>query len=208
MKSFLLVDDHVVVRSGVKGLITGLFAPAEIDEASNGEEAVTKLKKKLYDLVIMDVQMPQTDALSLVEFICFRSPSTPILIFSMSAEKIYAPRFLKAGAKGFVSKEASLDELVKAINLVFNGRTYISENLAVALAEENISGKHQNPFKRLSQREFEIASLLLNGKSPGEISKSLNLQSSTVGTHKARLFEKLGISNLLELKELAVSFNF
>ena len=125
----------------------------------------------------------------------------------MGAENIYAKRFLKAGAKGFVSKEAPLDEIIKAVTHILNDKRYISENLASFLADESLTSATDNPFNRLSAREFEIASLLLNGNTISGISKSINIRVSTVGTHKTRLFDKLGVTNLLELKELATSYN-
>ena len=206
MKHFLLIDDHIVVRSGIRGLLLEIFSPCKIDEAGDGDTAVEMLKQNNYDFVMMDVQMPKTDSLGLMEFIHVRYPETKVLIFSMSPEKIYAKRFLKVGAKGFLSKEASLDEVKKAINLILNNRTYISESLASALVKDAYSGTPANPFEKLSSREFEITSLLLLGNTISDISKSLNLQVSTVGTHKARVFEKLGVTNLLELKELSASY--
>ena len=134
-------------------------------------------------------------------------PEAKVLIFSMSAENIYAKRFMKAGAYGFVSKEAPLDEITKAINVILNNRKYISESLIDKLAEDSLSGKPLNPFDRLSPKEFEIASLLLSGKTLSEISHSLSIHTSTAGTHKARLFEKLEVSNILELNELAKAYN-
>jgi two-component system invasion response regulator UvrY len=142
-----------------------------------------------------------------MEYIHVRYPETKVLVFSMSSEKIYAKRFLKAGAKGFLSKDSSLDEITKAFNMVLNNRKYISENLAEALVEDSLSDTPSNPFDKLSIREFEIASLLLSGQTLGDISAALNLQASTVGTHKARAFEKLGVNSILELKELATSYN-
>jgi two-component system invasion response regulator UvrY len=125
----------------------------------------------------------------------------------MSAENIYAKRFLKAGAKGFLSKDSSLDEIKKAFTLVLNNRKYISESFAEMLADDSFTGKPDNPFDKLSPREFEITKLLLTGQTISQISKTLNLQLSTVGTHKSRVFEKLSVTNILELKELANSYN-
>lgn len=207
MKQFLLIDDHTVVRSGIKGVLKEVFAPCEISEACDGDTATEALKKQHYDLIMMDIQMPNTDPLGMMEYIHIKYPDAKVLVFSMSSEKIYAKRFLKAGAKGFLSKEASLDEVKKAVNLVLNDRTYISESLASTLVEDTFSSSPNNPFEKLSAREFEITSLLLNGHTISDISKSLNLQVSTVGTHKARIFEKLNVSNLLELKEMSRSYN-
>ena len=207
MKRFLLVDDHVVVRSGIKILLSEMYDPAEIHEAMNGDTAAAKLKENQYDLILLDIQMPNTDTLGLMEYIHITYPDAKVLMFSMSAENIYTKRFMKAGAYGFISKEAPLEEITKAINVILNGKKYISETLAEKLAEDSFSGKSSNPFNELSPREFEIVTLLLAGKTVTDISHELNIQTSTVGTHKARLFEKLGVDNILKLKELATTYN-
>ena len=207
MKKFLLVDDHKVVRSGISGLLSTMYIPCEVDEASDGNMALEKLKEQEYDLIMMDVQIPNNDMLGIMEYIHTKYPKAKVLIFSMSSENIYAKRFLKAGARGFLSKDSQLDEITKAINLVLSDRKYISEALAETLADGLTSGKSDNPFHNLSLREFEITSLLLSGQTLSDISKSLNLQPSTVGTHKARAFDKLKVTNLLELKDLATSYN-
>lgn len=203
MKKFLLIDDHEIVRSGVKNVLQELFKPCEIYEANDEKSALSQLKIHQYDLVVMDVQMPGTDTAGLMEYIKTRYPSTRVLMFSMSPENVYAKRFLKAGAMGFVSKNAGLTELKKAVELVLNDRKYISEGLAEQLAAEIGSQQPNNPFDKLSSREFEIANLLMSGKSSSDISELLSINSSTVGTHKARLFEKLGVNNLPELIEVA-----
>ena len=206
MKKILLVDDHFVVRSGMKAVLSEMLKPIEIHDAGDGETVVEKLKKTTYDLIIMDIKMPDTDTLGLMEYIATKYPEAKVLIFSMNSENIYAKRFLKMGAKGFISKNALLEDIIKAINTVLNGRKYISESLAQSLAEESISDTKSNPFDTLSKREFEIVSLLVSGQTLNEIAACLNLHSSTVGTHKAKIFEKLGVGNILELKELANSY--
>jgi two-component system invasion response regulator UvrY len=201
------VDDHVIVRSGIKFLLAEIYQPSEIYEAADGDSATQKLKEHEYDLIMLDIQMPKTDSFGLMEYIHIKYPKAKVLVFSVSAENTYARRFMKAGAYGFVSKEAPLEEIIKAINLVLNDRKYISESLAYKIAEDSFAGRSDNPFNKLSPREFEIVSLLLSGQTVSDISQSLNIQTSTVGTHKARLFEKLSITNILELKELATVYN-
>lgn len=206
MKRFLLVDDHVVVRSGIKVLLSDIYKPAVIDEAYDGASAIEKLKEYQYDLIMLDIQMPNTDTLGLMRYIHTEYPQARVLIFSMSAENIYAKRFIKAGAYGFVSKEAPLEDITHAIDVILNNRKFISDTLADSLAEDSFMGRSSNPFNELSPREFEIVSLLLSGKTVSDIAHTLNIQTSTVGTHKARLFEKLGVGNILELKELATTY--
>lgn len=204
---FLLIDDHVVVRSGLKLILFDLYKPCVIDEAEDGESALIKLKLHAYDLVILDIKMPNTNTFTLMEYMRNNYSNIKVLVFSMNSESIYAKRFLNAGARGFVNKVAPLDDIIKAINTVLNGKRYISETLLEVLAELGGDLKKENSFDSLSPREFEIVSMLLAGDGISQIAQQLNLQVSTVGTHKARIFEKLKVTNLLELKELANSFN-
>ncbi len=207
MKNFLLIDDHEIVRSGVKTVLLEMFKPCEIFEASNENEALEQLKARRYELIIMDVQMPDTDAAGLMKNIKIKYPDAKVLIFSMSAENLYAKRFMKSGAMGFVTKNAGLSELIKAINLALNNRKYISESFAEMLAVDLSDEKTSNPFDSLSSREFEIVSMIMSGKSLNEISDLLSIHTSTVSTHKSRLFDKLNVKNLPELLELARAFN-
>ena len=205
MKKFLLIDDHMVVRSGIKLLLTDMFKDVEISEAENGNSALELLKKATYDLITMDVQMPNTDSFALMEFIKKEYPKAKVLMFSMSPESIYAIRFIKAGAKGFISKSAPLEEMKTAIEKVMNDKKYFSEEVLMELTEGDAGGNN-NLFDLLSPREFEIVQMLLNGKTISHIAADLSLGLSTVGTHKGRIFQKLKVSNLLELKELANSY--
>ena len=205
MKKFLLIDDHLVVRSGIKMLLTDMFKDVEISEAENGNSALELLKEATYDLITMDVQMPNTDSFALMEFIKKEYPKAKVLMFSMSPESIYAIRFIKAGAKGFISKSAPLEEMKIAIEKVMNDKKYFSEEVLMELTEGDAGGNN-NLFDLLSPREFEIVQMLLNGKTISHIAADLSLGLSTVGTHKGRIFQKLKVSNLLELKELANSY--
>ena len=203
MKNFLLIDDHQIIRSGVKNILLELYKPCEVFEAENEATATEQLKLREYDLIIMDVQMPDSDTAGLMEYIKTVYPNAKVLIFSMTAETIYAKRFLKAGAMGFVTKNSGLTELQKAIDMILNNRIYMSnhllEQLVVDLGGNN---KVNDPFEKLSSREIESVSLLTSGKSLTEIAEVLSLAISTVGTYKARLFEKLKVNNLVELIEM------
>ncbi|CAN5458731.1 response regulator [soil metagenome] len=207
MKKFLLIDDHIVVRSGIKILLQQSFEEAEVYEAANGESAMAEFEKRSYDLVMLDIQMPKTDSLQLLQNILKLYPQSKVLVFSMSSENVHAKRFLKAGARGFISKESQLEEILRAVSQILDNRRYISDALASVLANESFDSRSDNPFSKLSAREFEIASLLLAGQTISSISASIKIQVSTVGTHKARMFEKLGVTNLLELKEMANAHN-
>ncbi len=202
MKNFLLIDDHEIVRTGLKNVLLNLFQPCEVYESWDEATALELLKTHSFTLVIMDVQMPGSNAIELMEFMKINYPGIKVLVFSMSNEKLYSKRFFKAGAMGFVSKASGVPELKKAIELALKNRRYVSDILANLLADKIESKETNTPFEKLSAREFDIATALINGSSVGEIAASLNISASTVGTYKARLFEKLQIKNIVDLVEM------
>lgn len=204
MPDILLVDDHSIVRTGLKLLINDFLPHTKIDEANDGESALQKVKQTNYDLVVMDVNMPHTDSFGTLQAILTVKPETKVIMFSMNAEEVYAKRYLAMGAVGYVRKDAPNEEIEKAINTVLNDKTYISPSLT----QKIFSGLHskketENPFDKLSSREFEVVKHLSKGDSVGEISKKLNVHTSTVGTYKSRIFEKLHVHNVIELTNLA-----
>jgi two-component system, NarL family, invasion response regulator UvrY len=204
MPELLLVDDHTIIRTGLKLLIQKSIAHCKIDEANDGNAAFEKVKNQDYDLVIMDINMPNTDSFGILQAMLAFKPSAKIIMFSMNAEEIYAKRYLKMGAMGYLKKDVSNDEIIKAITLVLNNKRYVSQELTEKLLTD-LQSIHpsENPFDKLSPREFEIVQHLSNGDSVSEISQKLNLHTSTIGTHKARIFEKLGCHNVIELNHMA-----
>jgi len=200
---FLIADDHVIVRAGLKTLIKELSPFAVFDEAANGDQVIDLVKVNNYDLIILDINMPETDSIALVTNLFAYKQHSRILVFSMNAETLYAKRFLKLGVLGYLDKESPAEEIRKAIGTVLNGASYMSENLKRYFYEDMMAKRTDNPFEKLSNREIQIAKYLLQGYSYAEIKKALNLHSSTIGTHKLRFFEKLNIRNLFELRELA-----
>ena len=205
-KIFLLADDHKIVRKGVKILLESIYPGAEIQEAFDGDSVLIKLQSASYDLLILDIQMPGTDTTALLKYIRIHYPELSILVFSMSAESIYAPIMLKAGAQGFLSKDVSLDTLKIAIEQVLNKKKYRSDYLSNYLVEQSSLLKTDNPFKTLSPREGEIAALLLVGKTMSEICIQLKIKKSTGATQKSKMFKKLNINNFFELKVLKSNY--
>ncbi|MEO7960964.1 MAG: response regulator transcription factor [Ginsengibacter sp.] len=199
----LLVDDHTIIRSGLKIFISNIVPFSEIDEADGGDSAFEKIKQHDYDLLVLDVNMPGTDSFGLVSNIIAIKPSSKILMLSMNAEEIYAKKYLQLGAMGYIGKDATEDEIKSAIETVLNNKRYISSSLSRQLAEEAIGNKPANPFDRLSPQEFKIIHHIIRGESVGEISNKLNLHTSTIGTHKARIFKKLNCDNIVDLNALA-----
>jgi two-component system invasion response regulator UvrY len=207
-EKILLVDDHIVVRTGLKTLLQEIYAFAEIDQAVDGPSMLERLAERTYDIVITDIRMPNTDVTDMVSTALKKYPDIRILIYSVCSENIYGKRLLKAGVKGFLSKDASYNELKKAVDLVINNKKYLSEKLVDILTTDLMHDRPSDPFAVLSPREFEIVNLLLSGKTVSEIGNILGIQASTVGTHKGRIFEKLNIENVLELRDLAESGDY
>lgn len=207
MKTILLADDHLIIRAGLKIFISNYFVHAVIDEASDGDSAFQKIKERDYSLVILDVNMPGTDSFGLVNNIIALKPLTNILMFSMNSEEVYAKKYFQLGVKGYLSKTAPESEIKIALDNVIKGKRYLSPALNILLTEMAIGKQSANPFENLSPREFEIVLHLIRGESLAEICHALNLQPSTVGTHKARIFDKLHCSNIIDINALAKVFN-
>jgi len=203
MVNLLLADDHFIIRTGLKLIIESFMNDAKIDEAEDGDSTFEKIKKNNYDLLILDVNMPNTDSFVLVSNVLAQRPGMKILMFSMNQEEVYARRYLKMGVMGYLKKDERIEEIKKAITIVLSNKKYISTALSQILLDALHKKNSENPFESLSLREFEIARHLIRGESVAEICQKLTLHSSTVGTHKARIFEKLKCSNIIDLNSLA-----
>jgi two-component system, NarL family, invasion response regulator UvrY len=203
MINILVADDHALVRKGLEMIIRSAFSPCEITYAENGTEVFKHIRKSSYDLVILDLNMPDTDAVALFQHIMSLHPTQRVLICSMNPEKIFAMRYLKLGAAGYVEKSAKDDILERAIRTVLNGRRYFSEDMLDQIAGAVHNNIPSNPFDSLTDREFEIALHLIKGLSVGEIAQMIRVHTSTVGTQRARILEKTGVQNVMELNQLA-----
>jgi len=200
----LIADDHTIVRSGIKLIIQDLLPSTVFDEASNGNEVIAFVKKNDYKMIVLDINMPDTDSITLVTNLFAYREQCKILIYSMNSEDLYAKRFIKLGVLGYLNKESRSDEIRNAITCVLNGDVYISRKVRKDLNEDMQSKKGgDNPFEMLSDREIQTVKYLLHGYSLLEIRKILNVHSSTVGTYKTRIFEKLKIKTVRDLDQLA-----
>ncbi|MEP7317807.1 MAG: response regulator transcription factor [Panacibacter sp.] len=208
MPNLLIADDHTIIRTGLKMIIENFLPDCKIDEAHDGDSAFEKISNHEYDLTIMDINMPNTNSFELIKTILILKPETKILMYSMNTEEIYAKRFLKIGVMGYLRKDESESEIKKAINLVLNNKRYISVELTEKLVHDLYTvNQSTNPFDKLSPREFEIVQHLIEGESVGDISQKLKLHTSTVGTYKARIFEKLKCNNVIYLSKLTQDHN-
>ncbi|HMP30529.1 MAG TPA: response regulator transcription factor [Saprospiraceae bacterium] len=200
----LLIDEQEIVFLGLKQLFVDHDIEIELCIISNSNKCFESLKSSSYDLIILDINIPETDSIGMLTKILSQLPKQKILIYSASPEQIYAKRLLQLGAYGYVSKSSPNSDLLKAVKCILGGQKYISEVVRNLLSDEVINNKNNKDlFDRLSAREFEVMKLFLEGHGSKEISNLTDLHSSTIGTYKTKIFKKLGVHNLLELLELA-----
>jgi len=201
----LIADDHTIVREGIRMLLTEAYPFAEITDVSDSVDLMKRVLKGKWDVVICDISMPPGDSgLDAIKKIKEYAPGTPVIILSMHAADQYAVRAIKAGASGYLTKGAATLELVKAVNQVLSGRKYLSPDVADALADAFEHSENKQTVENLSDREFEVFKLLASGKSISDIAKQLILSTNTISTFRARVFEKMGFQNNMELIKYAV----
>lgn len=203
LKSILIIDDHQIVISGIQLIFHTSKLEFDLHSCKNGDDAVDILRKSTFDLIIMDVNLPDTDTYQLLQLILGMYPDQKVLIFSMSSEEMYAKRFLKLGAMGYLSKQENNEEFLKAVHTVLSGERYLSKYMIKSMTNDALIGQSGHVFDKLSAREFEIMTYFLRGHGSKEVSNITQLHSSTIGTYKFKIFEKLGVKNILELQELA-----
>ena len=192
------------MRQGLKLILADHFRRAVFGEARNAQEALNRVWKEKWDVVILDITMPGRSGLDVLKEIKRSRPKLPVLVLSMHPEDQFAVRMLKTGAAGYLTKESAGEELVGAINKVIAGGRYISPSLAERMASYLDIDVHKAPHERLSDREFLILRMIASGKSVGQIAKELSLSPSTVSTYRARILEKTDMKNNSELTSYAV----
>ena len=204
----LIADDHAVIRRGLKQILLDEYPSAEIEEASDAEAAIKKSITGNWDVIISDLSMPGRSGLDLVQHIKQNFPKLPVLILSIHPEEQYAIRALKAGAAGYLNKEAAPEELVMAVQRVLQGRKYISASIAEKMADEldrEKSNKASHEF--LSDRELDVFKLIAGGTSVTDISEKLSLSITTVSTYRARIMNKMNMKSNADLTRYALENN-
>lgn len=200
--TFLIADDHSVVRQGVSLLIKELFLNATIHTAGTFKDTLKIVKETKLDLLILDINFPDGNSLTILSEVKSIQPDLKILMFTAYDESIYAMRYLNAGASGFLSKGCTEDEIKHAIKSMMVSGKYVTQNIKDRILDSYISKTPINPLEKLSIREVEVARLLIKGYGNLEISELLQIKKTTVSTFKNRVFEKLEIDNLAALIEL------
>jgi two-component system invasion response regulator UvrY len=207
MKKVLLAEDHAIVVKGLKIIFETEFVGYSLDVVKNGGDLMKTLQKGSYQAAIIDLHLEDGDTLHLLADLVNLYPGLQILIFSASSELLYAQKLYKIGVKGFLNKQSTDTEVISALRQVLDGNTYMSESFKGIITASKFGSLSENPFDKLSHRESEVMTMLVSGRKSSEICQELNLQASTVATYKMKIFSKLNIKNVLELKELSNNFD-
>ncbi len=203
----LMVDDHTIVREGLKRVLEPIAHEWRITEAGTAYQAIECLRKRHFDLAIVDLSMPGMGGLDLIRRIRSDHPDVAILVLSMHGEEQYAMRSFKAGANGYVTKDSASTELVTAVRKVASGGTYVSSNLAERVVQQ-LNGQSREPeLSGLSDRELDVLRRIVAGKRLTDIAQELHLSIKTVSTHKARIKDKLGLPNMAALIRFGLEHN-
>ncbi|MEN9549804.1 MAG: hypothetical protein RIR12_2395 [Bacteroidota bacterium] len=202
MKKIIVADDHGFIRLGIIQILKDEYPTAEIKEVENGEALTKAVLDEDFDLVISDLDMPGRNGLESLEQIKVFKPNLPVLILSIYPDELYAIRVLKAGASGYLNKNAAPYELIKAIDRIRLGKKYITPEIAEKLLDNKSDGMQH---EQLSNREFEIFKMLAEGKTVSQISEALALALTTVSTHRSRIMSKLALTTNAELTRYAIA---
>jgi two-component system invasion response regulator UvrY len=203
MKRIILADDHSFIRLGLIQILKDEYPSVEIKEVNDGESLIKEVMQNDWDLVISDLDMPGRNGLEALKQIKLIKPDLPVLILSIYTEDLYAVRVLKAGASGYMNKNAAPYELITAVKRILLGKKYITPEIA----EKLLTNSHaiKEPHELLSNREFEIFKLLALGKTVSQIADSLSIALTTVSTHRGKVMEKLDLSTNSELTRYAIA---
>jgi two-component system, NarL family, invasion response regulator UvrY len=201
----LVVDDHPIVRQGLKQTLAEAADVGEIGEAATGSQALDLVRQREWDAVVLDIGLPGRGGLDILKDIKQERPRLPVLILSMHPEDQYAIRALRAGAAGYLTKEAATEKLLEAIRKITTGGRFISQDLAERLAAELTVNTSGPPHASLSDREFEVLCLIGSGLSVGDIADRMSLSVKTVSTYRARILEKMRVKNNAELMQYVLT---
>ncbi len=207
MISVLLVDDHKLMRTGIKFILDDTADIRVVGEASSGEEALERARVLKPNVILMDVSMPGIGGLEATRKLAMSLPDTHVIVLSAQTAEPFPMRLMEAGAAGYLTKDSAGDEIVTAIRRVLAGERYISAEIARQMALQAVNkNSGGSPFEQLSSREMQVMIMATGGHSVQEISDKLHLSPKTVSTYRSRLFQKLGVNNDVELTRLAMRY--
>lgn len=202
----LLVDDHELVRTGIRMILEGVPSFSVVAEAKNGEEAIRYCRKTPPDIVLMDVNMPGVGGVEASKQIIRLPENIRVICLSMHTENPIPAKVMQMGAFGFITKNAEPEEMIRAVHKVSAGQKYIAPDIAQRIAIGQLDLDDANPFDQLSDRELEITMMLVKGQRVPEIAVCLNISPKTINTYRYRMFDKLDISTDVELTHLALRY--
>jgi len=195
MIKVLIADDHPVVRRGLKTILRDAPEITAEDEASDGLEVMGLIRKEEYDVLLLDLSMPNLDGLEAISRIKAEKPELSILVLSMNPEEVFGMRALKLGASGYLSKDSAPEQLITAIRRVAAGKIFVSQTLGEMLALNVSKGSPQLPHEMLSEREYQVMIMIAKGKSLKQIAIELSLSVKTISTHRAHILRKMNLEN-------------
>ncbi|MGR6861914.1 UvrY/SirA/GacA family response regulator transcription factor [uncultured Aliivibrio sp.] len=204
MIKVFLVDDHELVRTGIRRILEDVRGIKVVGEAHSGEDAVKWCRTEQADIVLMDMNMPGIGGLEATKKILRFNPDMKVIVLTIHTENPFPTKVMQAGAAGYLTKGACPDEMVNAIRMVQSGQRYLSPEIAQQMALSQFTPDSENPFKELSERELQIMIMITKGEKVTDISEQLNLSPKTVNSYRYRLFNKLNISGDVELTHLAI----
>jgi len=204
MLRILIADDHAIIRKGLKQILLEEYPSAVIEEVNDAEAAINKTITNEWDILICDLSMPGRSGLDVLQHVKQNLLKLPVLILSIHPEEQYAIRALRAGAAGYLSKDAATEELVNAVQRILQGRKYISSSLAEIMASELDQEASKPPHELLSNRELHVFKLIADGKSVSEIAEQLSLSITTVSTYRSRILEKMDIKTNADMTRYAL----
>ncbi|HEV8259217.1 MAG TPA: response regulator transcription factor [Burkholderiales bacterium] len=205
MLRVLIADDHAITREGLKRILTDYPKPLHVGNAANAAQTLSMVRKNEWDLVLLDISLPDKSGLDVLKSIKKDRPALPVLVLSMYPVDQYALRVLKAGGSGYLTKESAPEQLLAAVRKVFEGGRFITPELAEHMARELAGGTPMLPHEGLSDREFEVLRLIASGRTPTEIAAHLSLSVKTISTYRTRLLHKMGMRHNAELTHYAIS---
>lgn len=207
MINVLVVDDHALVRMGIRGLLEQLPDIQVVAEAENGETALALVRTHKPDVVLLDIKMPGIDGWEVTRRLKKTHPDTKVIaVTATSADSMFPGRLLQLGAMGYLTKESNADEMARAIRRVHAGEKYLSAEIAQQMAISSLQASQETPFDLLSEREMQVMLMITRGLSVPEIAETLFLSTKTVNGYRYRMFAKLGIKNDVELTFLAIKY--
>jgi two-component system, NarL family, invasion response regulator UvrY len=207
MTRALIVDDHTITRAGLRRILSDTAQSILVGEAANGAEAMELVLSQQWDIVMLDISLPDRSGLEVLKAIKKARPALPVLVLSMYPVDQYALRVLRAGGAGYLTKESAPDQLLEAVRRITSGMRYITPEVAECIAQDWNRNPVQSVHETLSDREFEVMRLIASGKSVGDIAKDLSLSVKTVSTYRTRVLQKLHLRHNAELTHYAVINN-